>query len=177
MFALLLQAAAPAPGPAPAPGAAPWAVTEIAGANGPRSASTSTTEAGGARLAVRCDRVGDPVVSIQFLPRTKLRTLGVQPVTLQLDGGTPLTDNWELLGGGAIERSDAAVTTLAAAIARARAIKVRSFDQSGAAIDLSFTGPASDAPIRRVLTACGYVLGQIPARSAPAPAPSPTPEP
>lgn len=170
---LLAQAAAPAPAAA---AAAPWTVTERAGANGLRSASTSATEPGGARLAVRCDRATEPVVSIQFLPRTRLRSFGVQPVTLQIDGGALLVDNWELIGGGAIERVDAAVATLTAAIAHGRVVKLRSFDAAGGSIDLSFAGPATDAPIRRVVAACGFTLGQPFTRAAqPAAAPAPAP--
>ena len=168
---LLAQAAAPAPATA---ATSPWMVTERAGANGTRSASTSATEPGGARLAVRCDRTAEPVVSIQFLPRTRLRLFGVQPVTLQVDGGTLLVDNWELIGGGAIERVDAAVSTITAAVARGHAVKLRSFDATGTAIDLNFPGPASDAPIRRVLAACGFTLGQ-PFVRAPQPAPATAP--
>ena len=170
---LLAQAATAAP-EKPTAAAPPWTVVERAGAGGVASASASVTEPGGARLAVRCDREREPVVSIQFLPRTRLRTFGVQPVTLQVDDGTALVDNWELIGGGAIERVDAAVSTITLAIAHGRTVKLRSFDAAGAPIDLGFAGPASDAPIRRVLATCGFTLGQ-PFVRAPRPAPSPAP--
>ncbi len=169
MIALLLQAAAPAPAPAP-----PWMPVERATPQGTRSIAASAFSAdGSARLVVRCDRVTSPVISVQFIPREQTRRFGVQPVSLQFDGGTPLVDNWEVMGAGLIEREDAAITTLSSGIAHARQIKLHSVSSDEAVVDLVFAGPATDAPIRRVVEACGFVLGQVPQR-APSPAPAPT---
>ncbi len=167
--ALLLQAAAQA--------AAPWAAVERTAPGGTRSIAASAYSAdGSARLVVRCDRVSTPVVSIQFIPREQTRRFGVQPVSLQFDGGTPLVDNWEVMDVGLIEREDAAMTTLANGIAHARAIRLHSVASDDTAVDHAFPGPASDAPIRQVLAACGFTLGQVPQRApVPAATPSPTP--
>ena len=175
MIALLLQAATPAAAPAPPP----WAPVERATLSGGRSVSASAYSADGAsRLVVRCDRGKDAVVSIQFIPREQTRRFGVQPVALQFDGGTPLVDNWEVMGAGLIERDDAAMTTLSTGIARARSIKLHSVDPEDKPIDLVFAGPGSEAPIRRVVEACGFTFGQLPKRAvAPAPSPEPTPAP
>ncbi len=158
MIALLLQAATPAPAPV-----APWAAVEHTTPQGTRSIAASAFSAdGSARLVVRCDRVREPVVSIQFIPREQGRRFGMQPVALQFDGGTPLVDNWEVMGIGLIERDEAAMTTLSNGIAHARSIKLHSVDANDAAVDLVFMGPANDAPIRRVVEACGFTLGQVP---------------
>lgn len=170
MIALLLQAAAPSPAPV-----APWTPVERTTPQGTRSIAASAFSAdGSSRLVVRCDRVGEPVVSIQFIPREQGRRFGVQPVALQFDGGTPMVDNWEVMGVGLIEREQAAMTTLSNGIAHARSIKLHSVDPNDAALDLVFAGPATDAPIRRVVEACGATLGQVP-RPAPVVAPTPAP--
>ena len=167
LLPLLLQAATPA--------TVPWAPVERTTPSGTRSVAASAFSAdGSARLVVRCDRVTTPVVSIQFIPREQTRRFGVQPVTLQFDGGTPLVDNWEVMGVGLIEREDAAMTTLANGIAQAKAIRLHRGASFDGPVDHLFAGPASDAPIRRVVEACGFTLGQVPQR-APVPAPSPAP--
>lgn len=172
---LLAQAAAPPAVPPAAPPPAPWAPVERATATGGRSVSASATAPGGAgRLVVRCDHAPAAVVSVQFIPREPYRGFGVQPVSLQFDGATALIDNWELLGIGAVERDERAMTTLTAGIAHARRIHLRTADRAGAAIDLDFDGPGGEAPIRRVVEACGHVLGQMPAPPQSAP-PQPAP--
>ena len=176
MIALMIQAATPAPAPS---ATAPWAVVERSTPRGGRSVSVSAySPDGGNRLVVRCDRGADAVVSIQFIPHEQARRFGVQPVTLQFDGGTPLVDNWEVMGIGLIERDDAAMTTLSTGIARARTIKLHSVDPDEKPIDLVFAGPGSDAPVRHVVEACGFTFGQLPKRAlAPTPAPTATPDP
>ena len=94
-------------------------------------------------------------------------------MSLQIDGATPLVANWERLGGAAIERDDGAVTTIAAALAHGRQIRLHTSDGGGAATDATFAGPPGDAPVRRVLAACGYQLGQRPVRPGAAPATPP----
>ena len=172
---LLAQAAVPAPAPPVAP-AAPWTPVEhINTAAGTRSISAAAVAPSGVgRLVVRCDHAPSPVVSVQFIPREAYRGFGVQPVSLQVDGGTALIDNWELLGAGAVEREERATTTLTMAIAHARQIHLRTVDRAGTPIDVSLQGPPSDLPIRRVLEACGHVLGEVPPPATPTvPAPAP----
>lgn len=171
-LSLLLQAAATPP----APPLAPWTPVARTNAAGVHSMVASTNAAdGSARLVVKCDRLTEGVVSIQFIPKERLVAGGVQPVSLQFDGGTPMGTNWERMGGAALTREDGAVTTLVAAIAHARTIKLHTGDGGAPPRDVAFTGPPSDAPMRQVLAACGYTLGQVPVRaSAPAPAPAPT---
>ncbi len=176
MFSLvwLLMQAAPAVAAAPpAPAVAPWtAVERVNPATGARAVSAAVVAPDGAgRLVVRCDHAPVAVVSVQFIPREAYRGFGVQPVSLQFDGGTALIDNWELLGAGAIEREEHAIATLTMGIAHARRIHLHTVDRTGAPLDLTLDGPTADLPIRRVVEACGQVLGQVPAA---APAAGPT---
>jgi hypothetical protein len=175
ILALLLQAAAPAPAPAatPAP-VVPWTpVTRGDAAAGTLSSSVYVfSRTPGSRLAVRCDARTDKVVSIQFKAPGDLGAGPVRPVSLILDGGTPLIANWEFISGIALEREDAAVTTITAALAHAREIKVHTTNLAGEPVDAVFDGPASPAGLTQVLGTCGYTLGTIPVRT---PAPAPTP--
>jgi hypothetical protein len=169
ILAILLQAAAPAPVAAPAP----WApITRGDAASGNLSVSAYVySHTPGGRLAVRCDARADKVVSIQFRGPGDLGAGPVRPVSLMIDGGTPLIANWEFISGIALEREDAAVTTITTAFAHAKEIKVHTTNLVGEPVDAVFDGPASAAGLTEVLTACGYTLGAIPVRS-PAPAPS-----
>lgn len=144
-----------------------WSVRTHVEAGGATSASASATAADGtARLVVRCDRSGDPVVSVQFLPKPPFAAASMRPVSIQADGGPTLGTNWEFPGGGAFTRSDAVVTNLAVVIAAAKKIRVRAIDPAEHPVDAVFDGPADAGPIRRVLAACGYQLGQVPVRAA-----------
>jgi len=173
MIAMLLQAAAPAPAPAPV---APWtAVTRGDAASGNLSSSVYVfSRTPGSRLAVRCDARADKVVSLQFKAPGDLGAGPVRPVSLILDGGTPLISNWEFISGIALEREDAAVTTITTALAHAREIKIHTTNLAGEPVDAVFDGPASDAGLNQVLATCGYTLGVVPVRT-PAPA-TPTPQ-
>lgn len=174
MIPILLLAQA-ATTPAPTAPAAPWSVVERPGPNGAPGAVSSAVNVPDGRLVVRCDRVGAGVVSIQFIPHEPLRGFGQQPVSLQFDSGTPLIDNWELMGAGAVEREERAAATLSAGIAHARAIRLKTTDRMNRPVDIAFPGPAAEAPIARVAAACGRTLG-MPLAPAPAPAaPSPAP--
>ena len=185
LFALLLQAAAPAPAPTPAPAPAPAATptpTPVApwtpvmrgdAASGTLSSSLYVfSRTPGSRLAVRCDARVDRVVSLQFRAAGDLGAGPVRPVSLIIDGGTPLIANWEFISGIALEREDAAVTTITAALAHAHEIKLHTTNLAGESIDAVFDGPPSDAGLTQVLAVCGYTLGTQPVRT---PAPAPTP--
>lgn len=167
LLALLLLATAPAP--------APWTPVLRSDVQGNRSATASATSTdGSARLVVRCDVRRDKVVSVQFIPRATFAAMTDRPVSLSFDGGSPLGWNWEYPGGGAFVRIDTIVTNLVSGIAHARQIRVRAIGPTNEAIEATFAGPASDAPIRQVLAACDYQLGIVPNR-APVPIPVPTP--
>ncbi|CAN5550497.1 hypothetical protein BH10PSE14_BH10PSE14_25040 [soil metagenome] len=169
ILAMLLQAAASAPAPAPAP----WApITRGDAASGNLSVSAYVySRTPGSRLAVRCDARADKVVSIQFRGPGDLGAGPVRPVRVTIDNATPLIANWEFISGIALEREDAAVTTITTAFAQAKEIKLHTTNLAGEPIDAVFDGPASGSGLTQVLTACGYTLGAIPVRT-PAPAPS-----
>jgi hypothetical protein len=161
IVALLLQAA-----PAPA-AVAPWTVTPRPSAD-PTITTTVTSASsvdGNAKLVVRCDAGKAKVVSVQLFSRTSLGGPPARPVSLTFDANTPMIDNWEFVPQGAFQRDDVAVTTLTTALAAAKTIKVHTTTTTGEAVDASFTGPASPAPITSVLAACGYTLGQAPVRA------------
>ncbi|WP_010215424.1 hypothetical protein [Sphingomonas sp. PAMC 26621] len=174
LVALLLQAATPTPAPVPAP----WGVTtRVNGTSTATSASVWSLD-GAARLVVRCDAASEKIVSIQFIPRGGFPAALPRPVSMNIDDNGWLGSNWQFPGSGAFTSQDAIVTTLAAQLAHGKAIKVRVINPDNTPIDATFTGPATDAPVKRVLAACGYELGVVPARSAvpvAAPAAKPTP--
>lgn len=168
---MALQAAAPAATPAPV---APWTPRmKTDPATGLQSGSVSATaKEGNGRLVVRCDRRSDNVVSIQFIPSMAFAAATPRPVSIQVDGASPLGANWEFPGSGAYVADDQIVTTLTTAIARGKQIKVHVIDPLNNVVDATIPGPPSEAPIKQVIEACGYVLGQVPVRP-PAPAPAP----
>ncbi|QDZ06301.1 hypothetical protein FPZ24_01450 [Sphingomonas panacisoli] len=178
ILSLLLQtAAAPAPAPAPAPAAAPVAPWTVVVRPKTDPAMTTTVVSapasdGSGRLVVKCDSGAQQVVSVQFLSKTALGGPPDRPVTLTIDGGTPMGANWEFVEKGAFIRDDMAVTTITAALATSKAIKLATTTAAGVAVNATFAGPPSAAPITKVLAACGYTLGTPPVR-APQPAPTP----
>ena len=173
ILALLLQAAAAAPAPPPPP-PVPWtAVVRGDAAAGNLSVSAyAYSRTAGSRLAVRCDARADKVVSIQFRAPDSLGDGPMRPLSLTIDSGIPLIANWEFLSGIALEREDPAVTTIVAAFAHAKEIKLHTSNLAGEPIDAVFDGPASDAGLNQVLAACGYTMGVVPVR-APTPAATP----
>ena len=161
ILALLLQAAPTAAAPAP------WTVSTRP-KTGPTITSTVTGASsadGNAKLVVHCDAGKQDVVSVQFFSRTPLGGPPARPVSLTVDAGTPMIDNWEFVQQGAFQRDDVGVTTLTTALASAKTIKVHTTTTTGEPVDATFAGPASAQPITAVLAACGYTLGKPPVRA------------
>ena len=69
----------------------------------------------------------------------------MRPLSLTIDSGIPLIANWEFRSGIALESEDSAVTTIVAAFAHAKEIKLHTSNLAGEPIDAVFDGPASDA--------------------------------
>jgi hypothetical protein len=152
--------------PAAAPAPAPWTVSTRPNAD-PAITSTVTgvsSADNGAKLVVRCDSGKVKVVSIQLFTRTPLGGPPNRPVSLTIDGATPLIDNWEFVEKGAYSRADAAVTTMTTAIAAGKVLKLHTTTSAGEPIDATFAGPPSDASIKSVLAGCDYTLGTVPVR-------------
>ena len=161
---MALQAAAPAATPAaPPPPWTPRMKTDPATGLSSGSVSANSNEGNG-RLVVRCDRKVDNVVSIQFIPKLGFTASTPRPVSIQVDGAAPLGANWDFPGTGAFVADDTIVTTLSTAIAHGKQIKVHAIDPLNSVVDATFPGPASEAPIKQVIEACGYVFGQVPVR-------------
>ena len=170
LLALLLQAATSTQ--------TPWPVTTKVSGTSTATSTSAWSQDGAARLVVRCDVANEKIVSIQFIPRGGFPAALPRPVSMNIDDNGWLGANWQFPGSGAFVSRDAIVTTLAAQIAHGKAIKVRVINPDNTPVDATFVGPVTDAPIRRVLTACDYQLGVVPPRSAvpvAAPAPKPTP--
>ena len=170
ILSLLLQATAPtaAPAPAPAP-VAPWTVT-LRPKTDPTMTSTvagTPSTDGNARIVVRCDSGAQQVVSVQFFTKSSLGGPPDRPVTLTIDGGTPMGANWEFVEKGAYIREDVAVTTITSAIAKGKSIKLATTTTANAPVDATFAGPPSADPVTKVLAACGYTLGTPPVRVDP----------
>ncbi len=157
---LLAQAAA-----ASAPAAAPWAVTTHAGATSTATTSSAWSSDGKARLVVRCDVTAEKIVSIQFIPKPGFAPALPRPVSIKADEDGWLGTNWQFPGTGAFVSEDRVVTNLAVVIAHGQAIHVRAMTPDNVAVDATFVGPG-EAPVRRVLSACGYDFGVVPPRSA-----------
>lgn len=158
-FLLLLIQAAPA-----TTAIAPWApVTKTDAATGASSVSAFALSGdGNARLVVRCDHAGEPVVSVQLRTRRPLGATDNHHVSMSFDGGAAIESDWEFPGTAAFVRDSAIVTQLTAGLANAHEIKVKTTDATGGAVEESFGGPAGAAPISQVLEACGYSLGVVP---------------
>lgn len=166
---LLLQAAAPAPvAPAPPP-PAPWEPRERTNADG--SASTSAAviaRDGSSRLTVKCDKGAEPVVSVQFVAKQALQepaedgSYPSKSVGLRFDTGPAIAYDWQFRGRVAYNADPAAVTALTTFLVKAKAIQVETTTAAKFAFMATFDGPASDASIRQVLSACGYTLGEVP---------------
>jgi hypothetical protein len=173
---MALQAAAPAAATPPAPPPPPWTprMKMDPVTNRPSGSVSATSQDGNARLVVRCDRRVDNVVSIQFIPTAPFAAATPRPVSITVDGGTPLGTNWDFPGRGAVISDPAVVTTLTVAIAHGKTIKLHVIDPSEKPLDAVFSGPPSEAPIKQVVESCGYTFGVVP---TPEPAPPATPTP
>ena len=155
---LLLQAATPVSAPA-----APWTPRERTdAATGAKSVAVgATSRENNARLSLRCD-AQVPVVSLQYIPREPLGAGPERVVSMSFDGGPPVALAWEFPGTAAFVRDTPSVTALTIEMAKARAIKVEALSTAGTTVSATFDGPGGDAPIKAVLTACGYTLGEVP---------------
>ncbi len=164
----LLQTFAPPPAPvAPPP---PWTVvtrTDATTGATSTSAAAYTADRGG-RLVVRCDRVAEPVVSIQLRTKAGLAAADDHIVSISVDGGTAIATAWEFPGSAAMNRAAGDVTQLTLAMSSAKSITAMTTDGT-APVSLTFVGPGSGSGIKDVLAACGYQLGVVP---PPAPPPA-----
>ncbi len=167
LTALLLLQAAPAPAPAPPP--APWSPRACTDATtGAKSVTASVSARGNnARLSLRCD-AQVPIVSVQYVTREPLGAGPDRIVAMSFDGGPAVEFLWEFPGTAAFVRDGPQVTALTIEMAKAKVIKVRTMTIANTAVEATFDGPASDAPVKAVLAACGYTLGQVPIEPEPA---------
>ncbi|KQS02082.1 hypothetical protein ASG11_14920 [Sphingomonas sp. Leaf357] len=168
IFLLLAQAATPAPA-APAPAAAPWEPRERTNADGSVSTSAAViARDGSSRLTVKCDKGAEPVVSVQFVAKQALAepaedgSYAPKSVGLRFDTGPAIAYDWQFRGRVAYTADAAAVTALTGFLVKAKAVQVETTTAAKFAFLATFDGPPSDASIRKVLSACGYALGEVP---------------
>lgn len=169
LFALLQTVATPASPPAPPP--APWAAQTRTNPDGSvlSVAAAARSRDGKARLAVRCDRAADPVVSLQFRPTGHVMAAAEDRlVSLAAEGAKPIEANWQFPAGAAVMSEPETVTELTVALDTARAFTVTT-TEGGAPLVATFDGPAGTPGIRAVLAACGYTLGTVPEPVKPQP--------
>ncbi|MBX9729809.1 MAG: hypothetical protein K2X59_00635 [Sphingomonas sp.] len=164
LFALLQSTAPAAPPPPP-----PWtAVTRTDATTGATSTSAlAYTADRSARLVVRCDRVGEPVVSIQMRTRAGLAASDDHLVSVSVDGAAPIDLPWEFPGAATMNRGTVAVTQLTEAMSKAKSITVTTKDGEQI-VSATFVGPGTATGIKDVLAACGYELGVVPQPAKPA---------
>ena len=173
MLTLLLLALQAVPATVPP---APWQLHQgtDAAANTSWASAAAMSADRNYRLTVRCDRTGEPTVSIQFAARQPLTAGAAHTVTIAVDGAAPIPADWQFPGRAAVISDPAMVTALTVAMANAQQITVSTTDSAGA-VSASVPGPAGNPSLAAVLTACGYTLGQVPAPTAsPTPGASPT---
>ncbi|MES2058281.1 MAG: hypothetical protein V4564_20260 [Pseudomonadota bacterium] len=178
---LALQAAAPAPVAAPPPPAppapaapVPWAIRERTDAAGVATTTTSViARDGSSRLVVKCDRGAESIVSVQFITKQTLQIaadsgeFADKQVAMRFNNGPAIADGWQFRGSAAFIAGATPVTALTTGLAKAKTITVETTNATNFAFSATFDGPATDAPIRQVLTACGYTLGTVPPPPAP----------
>lgn len=172
LFLLALQAAPAAPA-APVTPPTPWELRQggdPAAAGGTWSSAAAMSDDRNGRLTVRCDRVNQPTVSVQFATREPLTAGDPHPVTITVDGGAPITTPWAFPGRAAVTSDPAVVTQLTVAMATARTITAQTTDGTRS-VSYTFAGPASPESIQRVVEACGYTFGTAP-DATPTPAPA-----
>lgn len=184
---LLLQAITPATPAPPAPPPAPWEVRTRTSADGVVSTSAAAiARDGSSRLLVKCDKATEAVVSVQFFTRQPLQdaaadgSFASKPVGLRFDNGAANEYAWQFRAAAAFISNDAAVVSLTQQLSRAKLVKVETTNAGNYRVEALFDGPASDAPIRQVLTACNYVIGVGPSpqpTASPVPAAKPAPAP
>lgn len=166
LFALLQSTTAAATPAAPPP---PWtAMSRTDAASGISSTSAfAFTSDHSARLVVRCDRVAEPVVSIQMRTKAGFAAGDDHIVSVSVDGGTPIDSTWEFPGTATMNREPSTITQLTVAMNSAKSITVTTTDGT-ASVSQIFPGPGASAGIKDVLSACGYEFGVVPQPAKPA---------
>jgi hypothetical protein len=152
----------------------PWIVADRTSAGGVKSISATTTaEDKLSRMVVKCDIAQESIVSIQFLQPRELGQSADKTVTMRFDNGPGVPFDWEFPGPGAFVRTPYAVTTLTVMMTRAKSVQIETTNGMNFAVQASFPVAGADAPIRRVLAACGYKFGVSPAPPPPPPVADP----
>lgn len=139
-----------------------WVLTEkVDPVTDLRSASASVSSINGDdRLVVKCDGVGEPVVSVQFITKRYLGGSGDRPVTIRFNQAPPLTFDWEYTSKGAFNRDEKLVRSVANLIAKSDQVFVRAFNYEEQPVDGSFVVTDGESSLRTVFRACGYAFDQ-----------------
>lgn len=110
--------------------------------------------AGDAKLSVQCDVIGEPIVSVLYIPSKFTGSSGSQRIIFRADANAPI----ELLGE-TVSRAKAitdikAVRSLTHMFAQAQTLFVRAFDYNGQPVDARFNVAGGEGSIRAVFAAC-----------------------
>ena len=152
LVALLQAQAAPAPAVVPV-----WPLREATDANGKKSSTASIrAEDGSGRLVVRCDTVAEPIISIQYLPKSPLAEAPGGQVTVTFDETNAEIAGWEFPGGGAYFGEPVSVFLMVQKVAAAKKIRVSTENAAGEVIESVFAGPGSEEMFAKVYAACGF---------------------
>lgn len=156
---LLLQAASAPTPPAPAP----WTAVErpVAGSDVKAMVAFATARDASARMTVRCDRVKEPVVSIQIRTRVPMEAAPDRTVAVKFDTAEPIMATWQFPGVAMLTSDPAIVTAVTSGLVNAHTVSVAT-GEGPTLMTAEFEGPASGDGIKAVLAACGYQLGVVP---------------
>lgn len=141
-----------------APAPPQWTYKESTdAATGAKSATTMVrAEDGSGRLIVRCDTVGEAIVTVQYIPRPAVPAIeGGRQVRLLFDNAKAETSGWVFPGGGAYNDEAYGVFMTVSQIAGAKLISVTTQNATGEVIGSDFVGPGSDEIFRKVYATCG----------------------
>jgi hypothetical protein len=126
-----------------------------------RSASTAVLSTSGEeRLVVKCDGVGEPVVSVQFITKKYLGGSNERAVTIRFNQAPPLTLDWEYTSKGVFNRDEKVVRSIANLIAKSEHVLIRAYNYEDQPVDGAFSVAGGESQLRTVFRACGYAFDQ-----------------
>ena len=135
-----------------------WSITQSTdpATDLPIVSASVRSSSGAERLVIRCDGVGEPVVSVQFITARYLGGGEERPVTIRFDQGPPMTFDWEYTSKGVYNRDEKLVRALGNLLARSNRVLVRAYNYEEQPVDGAFLVSGGEATIRRVFAACNY---------------------
>ena len=122
----------------------------------PTASASSRSESGKDRIVVRCDGVGEPVLSVQFISDRYLGGSDERNVTLRFNDLAAIDSLWEYTTKGAFNRNRRTVGSTAALLSQDGQLRVRAWRYDDQPIDAHFILKGGAEKIAKVFNACGY---------------------